>query len=55
MRERAQERLADDAGCAGRDGAQKVASAGGGAGVWDGFEKGGQGGRKGGRSRELRW
>jgi hypothetical protein len=37
VRERAQERLADDAGRAGGDSAQQVALAGGGASVGDGF------------------
>jgi hypothetical protein len=55
VRERAQERLADDAGGAGRDGAEKVALTGGRASVRDGFEKGGQGGSGGRRSREPRW
>jgi len=55
VRERAQERFADDAGGAGRDGAQKVALAGRGAGVGDGFEEGGQCGRGDEKSREPRW
>jgi hypothetical protein len=48
MGERAQERLADDSRRAGRDRAEQVALPGVRAGVGDGgFEKGGQGGRKG--------
>jgi hypothetical protein len=52
--EGAEEGLADDSGRAGGDGAQKVASPGGGKGVGGGrFEKGGQDGRGGRRSREV--
>jgi hypothetical protein len=54
--ERAQERLADDARCAGRDGAEQVALPGVRVGVGDGwFEESGQGGRRDGGSREPRW
>jgi hypothetical protein len=45
--ERAQEGLADDSGRAGGDGAQEVASPGGGSGVGGGwFEESGQDGRR---------
>jgi hypothetical protein len=52
--EGAEEGLADDSGRAGGDGAQEVASPGGGSGVGGGrFEEGGQDGRGDGGSREV--
>jgi hypothetical protein len=56
VRERAQERLADDPSRPGGDGAQQVALPGGVAGVGDGrFEEGGQDVDGGRRRREPRW